>query len=150
MPTVTNERLESFLTECGLAWSVIPWGRHVSLNSEWQRLYGDFRGWLRYKNGSKAEFEYSFESAERFTIVPFLTDLAGPLSIHVREPRVAAYECQGEGDLPGLGDFAGIEFFVAPEDFNWSMIHTHEDHALGGPYFVRKEWLGSLPRNRAR
>ena len=34
-----------------------------------------------------------------------------------------------------------VEFFVCPIDFAWCMIHTHEDHAFGGPYFIRAEWL---------
>jgi hypothetical protein len=37
--------------------------------------------------------------------------------------------------------FCDVEFFVCPTDFAWAMIHTHEDHAFEGPYFIRADWL---------
>jgi hypothetical protein len=57
----------------------------------------------------------------------------------VRDLCLGAYECRGP--LVPLGEFHQAEFFVGPPDFGWTMVHTHEDHDLGGPYFVRAEWL---------
>jgi hypothetical protein len=50
-----------------------------------------------------------------------------------------AYACAGDGALPSLSPFANLDFFIAPPDFAWTMLHTHEDYALGGPYFPRRE-----------
>jgi hypothetical protein len=124
--------------------------RHVRLSNEWETLYGNFSHWLRQKQGAKAQFEYSHESAERFMIVPFLGNVGGPHSINKPGPRTAAYECQGDGTLPDLSDFAQTDFFIVPDDLRWTMIHTHEDYAFGGPYFVRRDWLGSPTRRRGR
>lgn len=43
--------------------------------------------------------------------------------------------------MPPLGLFHNIEFFISPLDLSWTMIHTHEDHGFGGPYFIRREWI---------
>ncbi len=52
---------------------------------------------------------------------------------------MSAYECHGP--LVPLGEFVDVEFFVCPIDLSWAMIHTHEDHAFGGPYFIRADYL---------
>jgi hypothetical protein len=147
--TVADESLEQFLTQCGLVWSAIPWERHISLTSEWETLYGHFHHWLRKKQGVKAQFEYSHQTAEGFMIVPFLGNVGGLYSINKPGPRKAAYECHGDGTLPDLLAFAQTDFFIVPDDLSWSMIHTHEDETWGGPYFIRKEWLGTPTRKRA-
>lgn len=149
MATVADERLEQFLTQCGLAWSVIPLERHTSLNNEWEGVFGNFHRWLRHKEGAKAQFEYGQQSAAGLKIIPFLGNVAGPHSINKRGPRKAAYECHGDGTLPDLSAFANTDFFIVPNDFTWTMIHTHEDHGFGGPYFVCWDWLGPAVRKRA-
>ncbi len=50
-----------------------------------------------------------------------------------------AYECRGP--LVPLGNFNSVELFVSPADLDWTMVYTHEDHAFGGPYFIKAEWL---------
>ena len=71
-------------------------------------------------------------------LVPFLSDVAGT-PMHVLGQRLSAFDC--EGSLVELGEFSDIEFFVSPPDFAWTFVRTHEDFALGGPYFVRAEWI---------
>ena len=146
-----DENLEQFLTQCGLAWSAIPWERHVNLNSEWEIVYGSYSNWCRQKEGIKAQVEYSRQSAAAFMIVPFLSNLRGPIWIKIgnRHPT-AAYECHGDGTLADLSSFAQTEFFIVPEDLSWTMIHTHEDFGCGGPYFVYKDWLGPSRKRKTR
>jgi hypothetical protein len=92
----------------------------------------------RFQQGSKADYEYQKEPCTHYLIVPFSAGVAG-LPVHVLDQRLDAYECRGR--LIPLGTFCDVEFFICPIDFAWAMIHTHEDHALGGPYFIRAEWL---------
>jgi hypothetical protein len=143
MTTVADEGLEQFLTQCGLVWTGMPWERHVSMSNEWESLYGDFQHWLRTKIGVKAQFEYFWQSADVFMIVPFLGSNGGAYSVNKRGPRKAAYECHGDGTLPDLLAFAATDLFIVPNDLSWTMIHTHEDEAWGGPYYIRKDWLGT-------
>jgi hypothetical protein len=51
------------------------------------------------------------------------------------------YECRS--GLVSLARFHTIEFFVSPDDFQWTMGHTHEDHGFGGPYFLDRDWIPS-------
>jgi hypothetical protein len=147
--TLADEQLEQYLTQCGLAWSSISWNQHVILSNDWETHYGNFHHWLRQMQGAKAQFEYSHQSAVTFMIIPILGDIGGPHSIGKLGPRKAAYDCQGKGTLPDLSSFALTDFFIMPHDYSWTMIHTHEDFGFGGPYFIRKEWLGQ-PRKRER
>jgi hypothetical protein len=36
-----------------------------------------------------------------------------------------------------LSAYNELEFAVFPETFAWTLVHTHEDGAFGGPYFIR-------------
>ena len=142
LTTVANETLEQFLTQCGLRWQIIPSARHVSLSDEWETLYGNgVSRSTKYKEGVRAQYEYSHQSAEVFMIVPFLGNQGGPHSITKRGPRNSAYNCVGDGKLPDLASFANLDFFIVPADLGWTMIHTHEDYEWGGPYFILKDWL---------
>jgi hypothetical protein len=66
---------------------------------------------------------------QRFT--PHMS--ASPLRFAIR------CELANEAAPPLLGRFADLEPCVLGDDFAWVMVHTHEDHAVGGPYFVRAE-----------
>lgn len=71
-------------------------------------------------------------------IVPFSAGVPR-VAMGVYRQAIAAYECRGP--LIALGAFCNAEFFICPRDLSWSMIHTHEDHAFGGPYFIRADWI---------
>lgn len=149
MAGVAYEPLELFLTGCGLTWSLVQWERHCALSNKWETLYGDEALWLRQKQGAKAQYEYSQQTANTIMIVPYLGNIGWPQSLGKSGPRKAAYECHGDGPLPDLSSFAGLDLFIVPDDWSWTMIHTHEDYEWGGPYFVRKDWLGTSGRRRA-
>ncbi len=80
-------------------------------------------------------------------LVPFLSDVPGT-PMHVLGQRLSAFEC--DGPLLELGEFSDIEFFVSPLDLAWTIVRTHEDFALGGPYFVRMKWLTVPGESTAR
>ena len=142
MKTMPDERLQNILAEHGVSWKVIPWDRHAALEKEWWSIYGNvWKLRRRHKHEDGASFEYANEFAREFLIVPFLGRFSGPHMIGRRDIHPAAYQCQGAGKLPDLSSFRNLEFFVAPPDYAWTMVHTHEDYTLGGPYYVRKEWL---------
>jgi hypothetical protein len=144
---VTDERLEHYLAQQGVVWEVIPPFRQSALEGEWNSVYGDvWKLGLRRTHGVRAENEYSQRSATLFLIVPFLGKQAGPHGLGKRGPRTAAYECRGTGELPNLSEFSHLDFFVASPDLSWTMLHTHEDYSLGGPYFMERSWLARPTR----
>ena len=112
---------------------------HRLREREWRNVYGQvFRPGLRHRYGAKAVYEYLNEPATRWMLVPFLSDVPGT-AMHVLAQRLSAFDCNGP--LLELGEFSDIEFFVSPPDFAWTFVRTHEDFVLGGPYFVRAEWI---------
>jgi hypothetical protein len=140
------------LTQSGVEWAVLDESAELAAEDAWRALYGEAfrvhgpsrhsrrgaRFGPRSRHGAKADYEYEQEPCGHFLIVPFSTEVAG-LPIHPLGQRLSAYECRGP--LIALGEFHDVELLVSPPDFSWSMIYTHEDHAWGGPYFIRREWL---------
>jgi hypothetical protein len=114
-------------------------GEHQQCERDWRRIYGDiFRPGLRCREGAKAVHAFLTEAPGEWLLVPFLADVRGT-PMHVGPPRLSAFACAGPLLEPaGLGD---VEHFIAPPDFAWTLVRTHEDFELGGPYFVRSEWL---------
>jgi hypothetical protein len=136
---VRDEDLQAYLSQSGVQWDRRDETARLAAEQTWRSIYGSaFHGRPRLRHGSKAEHEYQQESCTHYLIVPFSAGVAG-LPVHVLGHRWDAYACRGP--LVPLGAFCDVEFFVCPTDFTWSMIHTHADHALGGPYFIRAEWL---------
>ena len=112
---------------------------HRHHEREWRKRYGQvFRPELRHRHGAKALHEYLKQSPTRWMITPFLSNVPGT-PVHVLPQRLSAFAC--EGPLLELGEFSDVEFFVSPIDFTWTLVRTHEDFELGGPYFVRAEWI---------
>jgi hypothetical protein len=103
---------------------------------------------VRHRHGHKAIYEYLQQSENTWLLVPFLANVPR-LPIDIHNQRLSAHECVGS--LIELSEFHDVEFFVSPADFAWTFIRTHEDFALGGPYFVRAEWVEEatpLPSSR--
>jgi len=135
----SDDELQDYLGRSGVEWDRLDEPARLAAENSWRGVYAHaFRGRPRLRYGHKADFEYEREPCTHYLIVPFSAGVAGlPMGLLCR--RIDAYECRGP--LVPLGTFCEEEFFVCPTDFAWAMIHTHEDHALGGPYFIRAEWL---------
>jgi hypothetical protein len=93
---------------------------------------------IRHRKGAKAVYEYMNEPARQWSFVPFLANVPGT-PMHVLPLRLSPFEC--EGPVVELDEFKDVEFFVSPPDLSWTFVRTHEGFILGGPYFVRAEWV---------
>ena len=136
-----EDELPRFLEQYGVEWTPLDEAAHRETETAWRTVYSSaFHGkrLTRHRNGFRAEFEFEQEKCSHYFIVPFSADIP-LLPVRVIGRRQNAYECRGL--LVPLGAFHSREFFISPLDFGWTMIHTHEDHAFGGPYFFRAEWL---------
>ena len=58
---------------------------------------------------------------------------AFPVSQNTRPNLAYLYQ----GPVVNLSAFHDLEFAVFPKSLEWTLIHTHEDGAMGGPYFIR-------------
>lgn len=134
-----NPTLTDYLRRSGVEWALMDEPSAIEAEFDWRQRYGAaFGDRFRCKQDAKAEHEYAAEACDQYFVVPFSSDVAG-LPVRVRERSLSAFRCHGP--LVPLGEFHNAEFFVCPQDYAWTMVHTHEDHSLGGPYFTRAEWL---------
>jgi len=135
-----DDELQAYLTASSIEWRVLDRTAQQLAEAEWRQIFGQaFIGRARMRIGAKALSEYLDQPCTRFLIVPFSQDVIGT-PMHVRSQRIAAYECTGK--LVPLGQFCDVEFSISPGAYEWTMVHTHEDYAIDGPYFIRREWLG--------
>ena len=131
--------MQAYLHQSGVEWDRLDETARLAAEEAWRRIYGHaFGARPRFRHGAKADYDYQRASCTHYLIVPFSAGVAG-LPLQVLGRRLDAYECRGP--LVPLAAFGDVEFFVCPTDFAWTMIHTHEDHAFGGPYFIRAEWV---------
>ncbi len=132
--------MTDFPDQSGVARTRLSEEAHRAAEEAWRASDGRAfaKGRPRCRHRFRAEFEYEREACDHYLIVPFTSDVPGT-PVHVLGRQSDAYECRGP--LVPLGRLHGVEFFVSPPDFVWTTVHTHEDHAFGGPYFVRAEWL---------
>jgi hypothetical protein len=138
-PTKLDDDLREHLGNLGIEWRLLEEGEQLGFEAEWRSVFGDaFRGRRRLRRAAKAEYEYLQQPCTHHLIVPFTSGVPGT-SVHVYRRAIGAYECHG-GLVP-LGRFCDAEFFVSPMDLGWTLLHTHEDYAFDGPYFLRREWL---------
>jgi hypothetical protein len=131
-----DEKLQTYLNESGIQWRCLDEAEQKETEAYWRTIFGlAFRGRPRLRNGTRAEHEYQLiTDCTHYLIVPFTSGV-----VHFIGQFISAYECWGS--LVPLGAFCGNEFFICPIDFSWTMVHDHEDHAFGGPYFLRTEWI---------
>ena len=138
--TIESEFCE-YLTDAGVRWSLLDSAAAINAEQRWRDVYAHaFVGRSRAKTGAKADNEFRMERRNAYLIVPFTSGVNG-LPIHVLHRRLGAFEC--DGPVVDLSRFHNVELFVSPFDFDWTMVYTHEDHAFGGPYFHRRDWINA-------
>ena len=134
-----DQELRDYLSLLSVESNVLDRNATITAEQSWREIYGDaFSQRPRMKQGTKADFAYQELLCHHYLIIPFSSNVDG-IPIQVSGRSRVGFECRGQ--LVPLGQFHTAEFFVSPTDFTWTMVHTHEDHAFGGPYFIKMEWI---------
>lgn len=134
-----DKNFQDHLSRSHVDWTLLELPKQLEAEAMWRSIYGQtFRRRPRIKRAVKAEYEYQLQACSHFLIVPFSSNVEG-FAMSVQSQTLSAYECRG--NLLPLGEFCQAEFFIAPLDFEWTMVHTHEDHGFGGPFFIRRDWI---------
>ena len=95
------------------------------------------------KHGSKAVGEWLGSDDEDLILLLLSSRItAFPISTNSRPCSAFKYS----GQKIDLSEYHQLEFAVFPESYSWTLVHTHEDGAFGGPYFIRAE---DLPTQRS-
>jgi hypothetical protein len=134
--------LEQILADHGIRWAALDLRRHGLLWKEWSDKYGlMFQQRMRFKRGEKARFAFEQICADHFYVLSVPNGLLVP---YVTSGRRFGYDCWSGGSeaLPDFSPLHDYELCITPPDFEWTMVHTHEDDALAPtPAFMRLEWL---------
>jgi hypothetical protein len=118
---------------------------------QWIGIYGNaFCRGMRYKEGVKAQYALSQVEGGSFLLLSMPSKLAF-WGTSERCPEWG-YTCNAP-QVPDLGSFCNLDFVMPAADFSWTMVYTHEDFTLGGPYFAERDWLAepggeAKPENR--
>lgn len=133
-----DSRLPEFLESAGVAVRLLTEVERQDAEQQWRAIYGKAFRDGRLRQGSKADFEYAQQPACRWFAVPLSSGVEGTLASPIARTVVG---CECYGPVVPMGDICDVEFVVSPTDLSWTMLYTHEDHDLGGPFFIRREWL---------
>ena len=133
------EDFEAFLESHAIVWSRLDRRDRFLAIRQWTSIFGNaFVQGMRYKEGDRARRAFSqVDNADFFL-----------LSVANESPRWTSsqpgpkwgYTCKAP-IIPDLSQFAFLDFAVVAGDFTWTMVYTHEDDVLGGPYFAEKNWV---------
>jgi len=102
----------------------------------WTSVFATQSASLRETHGPKAVDQWLTTINDQL-IVLFLSRriTAFPISENQRPCTAHRYA----GPVVDLSAYNELEFAVFPETYEWTLIHTHEDGAFGGPFFIRNE-----------
>jgi hypothetical protein len=67
-------------------------------------------------------------------VILFLSSKINAFPVSTNQRPCSAFSFTGKP--VDLSEFHELEFAVFPESYEWTIVHTHEDWSLGGPYFV--------------
>jgi hypothetical protein len=133
------DELETFLRTQGIVCEQLDrdgWSRVVG---QWVSIFGNaFGDGRRYgaaRVGVKAQYALSQVGEGEFLLFPLPSKL--PFWRTSKRCPNWAYRCKASA-IPALDQFCNLDFVMAASDFSWTMVYTHEDFTLGGPYFIEK------------
>ena len=107
-----------------------------AITKRWTSVFAAQSDNLRETQGLKAIDKW-LKTTDDQLILLFLSAqiTAFPISENSRPCTAHRYV----GRIIDLSDYNQLEFAVFPETYEWTLIHTHEDGAFGGPYFISNE-----------
>ena len=105
-----------------------------AVTKQWTSVFAQSMPGPVGKVGSQAVSEWLAAEDENLILL-FLSEqiTAFPISKNSRPCLAFDYV----GPKVDVSDFHDLEFAVFPATYRWTLVHTHEDYALGGPYFIR-------------
>lgn len=107
-----------------------------AITKQWTSVFATPSERLQETQGSKAIAKWLAAPNDELILL-FLSAriTAFPISENSRPCTAHRYA----GPTIDLSAYNELEFAVFPNSYAWTLIHTHEDGAFGGPYFIRNE-----------
>ena len=131
--------LDDFLTylmENGVSLTELSRQESFAITKEWTSAFATQSDSLHETQGLKAIDKW-LSATDGDLILLFLSAriTAFPISENSRPCTAHRYT----GPIIDLSAYNELEFAVFPDSYQWTLIHTHEDGAFGGPYFICDE-----------
>ena len=133
---VLLEEFHQYLADHGVTLTELTRKESFAITKRWTSVFARQSDNLQEIQGLKAIDEW-LGTADGHLILLFLSAriTAFPISENSRPCTAHRYN----GPIIDLSAFNQLEFAVFPETYEWTLIHTHEDGAFGGPFFIRAE-----------
>ncbi len=123
-----------FLADDGVTLTELSQKESFAITKQWTSSFAAQSKNLSEIHGRNA-VEHWLKTTDENLILLFLSARisAFPISENSRPCTANRYE----GRPIDLSAYNELEFAVFPESYEWTLIHTHEDGAFGGPYFLQ-------------
>ena len=134
---LTIEFLDDFkshLSEKGVSLTELSRQESFAVMKQWTSIFATKSDDLHETLGAKAIAKWLSTEEERLILL-FLSARITAFPISQNSRPCSAYRYSGPAI--DLSRFCELEFAVFPESYDWTLVHTHEDGAFGGPYFIR-------------
>ena len=130
------EEFHRYLADHGVTLVELPRKESFAVMKRWTSVFAKQSGSLRETHGLKAVDKWLATIGDQLILL-FLSEriTAFPISQNHRPCTAHRYA----GPVIDLSAYNELEFAVFPETYEWTLVHTHEDGAFGGPYFIRNE-----------
>jgi hypothetical protein len=125
-----------YLADHGVTLTELPRKESFAITKRWTSVFAAQSENLVETQGWKAIDQWLTTTDDQLILL-FLSSriTAFPISENSRPCTAHRYS----GPIVDLSAYNQLEFAVFPETYEWTLIHTHEDGAFGGPYFIRIE-----------
>lgn len=130
----------TYLAEHDVSLSELPRRESFAITKRWTSIFGRFTDGSPHLHSSKAVTEW-LQTTETNLILLMLSSRIDAFPITTNHRSNSAYEFNG--NAIDLSQFHDLEFAVFPVTYDWTLVHTHEDGAMGGPYFIRANQLST-------
>ena len=130
------EDFHRYLAKHGVTLTELSRADSFGITRRWTSIFAAQSANLHETHGVKAIDKWLNASDDNLVLL-FLSSriTAFPISQNSRPCTAHRYN----GQIVDLSEYNELEFAVFPDSYDWTLIHTHEDCALGGPYFIRVE-----------
>ena len=130
------ESLLAHLTDHGVTLSEFSKKESFAVAKQWTSIFGRFKVGTPHKHGLRAVNQYLSEPDDDLILL-FLSSRITAFPLSTNHRPCSAFRWLGESlDLSAFHD---LEFALFPNSYAWTIVHTHEDGSLGGPYFIRAD-----------
>jgi hypothetical protein len=130
------ENLLVYLADHGVTLTELSRRESFAITKRWTTVFARQSDQLHETRGLKAINKW-LGTAEDELILLFLSSKITFFPISVNNRPCTAYRYTGP--IIDLSEYNEAEFAVFPETYEWTLIHSHEDYAFGGPYFICRD-----------